>query len=314
MRMEQLNGNPKVNRNLRINRSFSIKNDITLFLGDCLKFLRTVSDEEIQLVITSPPYNVGKEYEKRSDIEKYLDEQGSVIEECCRILKDSGSVCWEVGNYVQRGEVFPLDILLYDIFKKQGFQLRNRIIWYFGHGLHCKKRFSGRYETILWFTKSNEYTFNLDSVRIPQKYPGKKHFKGPNVGEYSGNPKGKNPTDVWDIPNVKNNHIEKTCHPCQFPIALAQRLILAFSDAGDIVLDPFMGVGTTAVAGVLNGRKVAGAEIVKKYYDISIERVIKAAKGDLAYRLDIPISQPNGSIKILENPFVDQSRLPIEEV
>lgn len=196
--------------------SFSLENKVTLYHGDCLEFLQTIPNESVQLVVTSPPYNIGKEYEDVLDIEVYKVQQGQVVEECIRVLKPEGSICWEVGNYVTDGEIIPLDILLYDCFKENGLKLRNRIVWHFGHGLHCKNRFSGRYETINWFTKSDEYVFNLDPVRVPQKYPGKKHFKGPNRGKYSGNPKGKNPSDVWDIPNVKANHVERTAAPCQF--------------------------------------------------------------------------------------------------
>jgi adenine-specific DNA-methyltransferase len=127
-----------------------------------------------------------------------------------RLLHPRGSICWQVGNHVDDGEVVPLDIVLYPIFKEHGLKLRNRIVWHFEHGLHCTKRLSGRYETILWFTKSNDYTFNLDPIRVPSKYPGKKHFKGPRAGQLSGNPLGKNPSDVWIFPNVKNNHVEKT--------------------------------------------------------------------------------------------------------
>ena len=116
--------------------------------------------------------------------------------------------------------------------------MRNRIIWHFGHGLHASKRFSGRYETIIWFTKSDNYYFNIDPTRIPQKYPNKKHFKGKKRGELSCNPLGKNPSDVWDIPNVKSNHIEKTDHPCQFPVALVERFILSTTKERDIVFDP----------------------------------------------------------------------------
>lgn len=288
---------------LDIKNSFSEENRATLYLGDCLDFLRQIPYESVQLIVTSPPYNIGKEYEDRLDIAEYVSQQNSVINECIRVLKNEGSICWEVGNYVDKGEIIPLDILLYDCFRTNGMKLRNRIVWHFGHGLHCSKRFSGRYETILWFTKNDEYTFNLDAVRVPQKYPGKKHFKGPNVGKYSGNPKGKNPSDVWDIPNVKSNHIEKTCHPCQFPVALVQRLVLALSDEGDVVFDPFMGVGSTAVAGTINKRKVAGSEIVKEYYDIACERVQLAYQGKLRVRPDKPVYVPTGNLSIAKNPF-----------
>lgn len=175
--------------------------------------------------------------------------------------------------------------------------LKNRIIWHFEHGLHCKKRFSGRYETILWFTKDKKnYVFNLDPVRVPQKYPLKKYFKGPKAGEYSCNPLGKNPGDVWDIPNVKYNHVEKTEHPCQFPVELVQRLILSMSNKGDWVLDPFLGVGTTIIAAILNNRKGAGAEIIEKYIKIAKERIRKAINGTLKIR---PMYKPKYEPKLL---------------
>lgn len=196
-----------------IKTSFSLANRITIYHGDCLEFMKEIPDKSIQLVVTCPPYNIGKPYEKKISLDEYVNQQEVVIRECIRILKNEGSICWQVGNYVEDGEIIPLDILLYNIFKKNGLKLRNRIVWHFGHGLHCSRRFSGRYEVILWFTKGDNYIFNLDAVRIPQKYPSKKYFKGPKAGQYSCHPLGKNPTDVWEIPNVKNNHIEKTIHP-----------------------------------------------------------------------------------------------------
>ncbi len=290
---------------VEIETTFSAENEVTLYPGDCLEFLETVPEETLQLVITSPPYNIGKEYEKILDLEEYAEQQGRVVAECARALRTGGSICWEVGNFVDKGEIIPLDVLLYECFKSQGLKLRNRIVWRFEHGLHCSKRFSGRYETILWFTKGDNYVFNLDPVRVPQKYPGKKHFKGPNAGEFSCNPKGKNPTDVWDIPNVKSNHVEKTCHPCQFPVALVQRLVLALTNGGDIVFDPFLGVGSSAVAAVINDRKAAGSEINNKYYGIACERVRKACQGTLRYRPDKPVHEPAGNLSLLRNPFTD---------
>ncbi len=161
-------------------------------------------------------------------------------------------------------KIIPLDIFLYDTFKNNGMQLRNRIIWHFGHGLHCKKRLSGRYETILWFTKTDDYTFNLDPIRVPQKYPNKKHFKGDKRGQLSCNPLGKNPSDIWDIPNVKNNHPEKTEHPCQFPIELIDRLVLSLTNENDIIFDPYLGTGTSVISALRNNRSGIGCEILKK--------------------------------------------------
>jgi len=130
-----------------INQVYSTENK--LILGDTLKTLKNFPDNKFDLIITSPPYNVGKEYETKTSIENYLEQQEEVIEELIRVTSEQGSICWQVGNYVDKGEIFPLDIFYYQIFKRHGLKLRNRIIWHFGHGLHASKRFSGRYETIL---------------------------------------------------------------------------------------------------------------------------------------------------------------------
>ena len=269
---------------LRVSHSYNEESEAVVYKGNCHDFIKTIPDRSVKLVVTSPPYNIGKEYEKRDSLESYCEGQGAIIEESLRILSDDGSICWQVGNYVHNSEILPLDIVLYPIFRKYGLKLRNRIIWHFGHGLHASKRFSGRYESILWFTKGDSYTFNLDAVRVPQKYPGKKHFKGPRTGQLSGNPLGKNPGDIWEIPNVKSNHVEKTIHPCQFPVALIERLILSMTYENETVFDPFLGVGTTIVAAVRNGRRGMGAELLDKYYDIALERIQAALKGTLRTR------------------------------
>lgn len=266
--------------------------------ADNLAFMRPLASESMNLIVTSPPYNIGKAYERRSSLDDYVAQQSQVVSECVRLLAPNGSLCWQVGNHIDKGEVFPLDMVLYPIFKSHGLHLRNRIIWHFGHGLHCQKRFSGRHETILWFTKSDDYYFNLDPVRVPSKYPGKRHFKGPKKGELSGNPLGKNPADVWEIPNVKSNHVEKTVHPCQFPIELVERLVLSMTRPGDSVLDPYMGVGTSVVAALKNDRNGYGCDVVKEYVDVANQRVRALRSGSLAMReLGKPVydpSKPNG--------------------
>lgn len=277
-----------------------------IYNGDALDFLKQLPDQFAQLVVTSPPYNLGKPYETKLDLETYLSQQATIINECVRILDPRGSICWQVGNYVREGEIIPLDILLFPIFSRLGLHLRNRIVWSFGHGLHASKRFSGRYEVILWFTKSDDYVFNLDPVRIPQKYPAKKHFKGPKRGELSGNPLGKNPSDIWEIPNVKANHVEKTSHPCQFPVELIERLVLALSNENDWVFDPFLGVGTTVIAALMHERKAMGTEILKEYYDIAVDRIKQAESGKLRVRpLDRPVYEPNGTSKSIPPKIVN---------
>ena len=282
----------------RHNGTASRESDCVLACEDNLAFMAKLPDASFKLIVTSPPYNVGKSYERRATLEHYLQSQQRVIAECVRLLHPSGSLCWQVGNFVDRGEIVPLDTVLYPIFKAHNLKLRNRIVWHFGHGLHCQKRLSGRYETVSWFTKGDAYTFNLDPIRVPSKYPGKRHFKGPNAGKLSGNPKGKNPTDVWAFPNVKNNHVEKTPHPCQFPVELVERLVLSMTNEGDAVLDPYMGVGTTVVAALLHGREGYGCDIVKEYVEIARQRVQAVRLGTLKTRpMGKPIydpTQPNG--------------------
>jgi adenine-specific DNA-methyltransferase len=273
---------------------------VVLYHGDAMDLLASIPNGTVQLVVTSPPYNIGKAYERRISLDAYLQQQRRVIDEAVRILADTGSICWQVGNFVDRNEIVPLDIVLYQLFKTRGLKLRNRIVWHFEHGLHCSRRLSGRHETILWFTKTDDYVFNLDPVRVPQKYPLKKAFKGPRIGEYTSNPLGKNPGDVWIIPNVKHNHVEKTEHPCQFPVELVDRLVLSLTNRDDWVVDPFIGVGTTAVSAVRHSRRVAGADIIARYLEVARKRITLAAHGMLRIRpMDRPVYEPptNG-----ENP------------
>ncbi|MBN2317031.1 MAG: site-specific DNA-methyltransferase [Sedimentisphaerales bacterium] len=285
-----------------IGTEFNPANTATVYKGGCLDLLASVPDESMQLVVTSPPYNIGKEYEKRLHINEYFEQQREVIHECIRVLRPDGHLCWQVGNYVDKGSILPLDMILYPIFRDAGLKMRNRIIWHFEHGLHCRRRFSGRYETILWFTKEDNYYFDLDPVRVQQKYPGKRHFKGPRAGQYSCNPLGKNPGDVWIIPNVKSNHVEKTIHPCQFPVELIERLVLSLTRPHDSVFDPFLGVGTTILAAVKHDRKGHGSEVVSEYVKIAKERIQKLADGRLRTRpMNTPVFDPKGAGQKLTN-------------
>lgn len=272
---------------MRTNKVARLAVDKNAFMAceDNLAFMRTLQSGSMKLIVTSPPYNIGKSYERRkSTLDRYINDQAAVIAECVRLLHPNGSLCWQTGNHVQNGEVFPLDMVLYHVFKDHGLKLRNRIVWHFEHGLHCSKRLSGRHETILWFTKGDEYTFNLDSIRVPSKYPGKKYFKGPKIGQLSGNPLGKNPGDVWIFPNVKNNHVEKTVHPCQFPVELVERLVLSLTETGDNVFDPYMGVGSSVVAAIKQDRIGYGCDTEKKYVDVAWQRVHELRAGTLKTR------------------------------
>jgi len=259
--------------------------DYAIWQGDTEALLTAIPMEPVfDLVVSSPPYNIGKSYEKKGALEDYLQWQERILDLIIPRVKDTGSICWQVGNFVDNGMIVPLDIEMAYIFKKHGLKLRNRIIWHFGHGLHNKHRFSGRYEVVMWYSKTDDYQFDLDPVRIPAKYPGKRHFKGPKKGLLSGNPLGKNPEDVWSIPNVKANHIEKTNHPCQFPVGLIERLVLSMTKPGQLVFDPFAGVGSSGVAAALHERRFIGCELIADYAEQAKERIDAALAGTARYR------------------------------
>jgi adenine-specific DNA-methyltransferase len=298
-----------------ISAEFSADEHIVVAESDTLEALKKLPASSFKLAVSSPPYNIGKEYEKQIELQHYLDWQSEILKELARVVSDDGSIVWQVGNFVDDGEVFPLDIYFYPIIKALGLQLRNRIVWHFDHGLHATKRFSGRYEVLLWFTKSKDYTFNLDSVRVPSKYPGKLHYKGDKKGQPSGNPLGKNPSDYWaiisqewengiiEIPNVKSNHPEKTSHPCQFPIELIERCVLALTNENDWVIDPFGGVGSSLIAAIKNGRRGMVIDRDPQYITIAKERISAFQEGFLKIRpLGKPVHKPSGKEKVAQMP------------
>lgn len=295
--------------------------DAEFFTGDVLTAIKSVPRKSCDLIISSPPYNIGKDYERFSKLsfDEYLKWQDNVIAALIERMSDSGSICWQVGAYVKNGESIPLDVYFYHSFKTRGLKLRNRIIWRFNFGLNSTMRLSGRYETILWFTKSDNYKFNLNPIRVSQLYPGKRHAKSRKQGSGlpSGNPLGKNPGDywefsavqqfrndpIWDIPNVKANHPEKTSHPCQFPIELVERCVLALTDKGDTVLDPFVGTGTTVIAAIKHGRRGIGIDRNSAFLKLARERVVSFRKGTLNFRpIGRPIHRPNPTDKVAMRP------------
>ncbi|MBW4669128.1 MAG: site-specific DNA-methyltransferase [Cyanomargarita calcarea GSE-NOS-MK-12-04C] len=244
-----------------------------IVLGNCKSLLSNLPDECVDLIVSSPPYNLGKEYEAKQALNKYLEEQTFILQECSRILKKTGSLFWQVGAFADKGTIIPLDIRFFPILESCGLIPRNRIIWARQHGLHAQKKFSCRHETILWFTKTDDYIFNLDAIRVPQKYQNKKHYRGERKGELSCNPDGKNPGDIWLFRNVKHNHEEQTIHPCQFPEDLVARIVLATTLKDDLVFDPYMGTGTVAIVAKDYGRHFMGTEIDPAYHEVALRRL-----------------------------------------
>lgn len=273
----------------------------TIYPGDCRDLLKSLPDESVDLIVSSPPYNLGKEYEARIELQHYLDDQKKVLAECARVLKSTGSIFWQVGAYSNAGIFIPLDIRFFPILEDLGLWPRNRILWVRQHGLHATRKFSCRHESILWFTKTDKHKFNLDAIRVPQKWQNKKSYRGENKGELTCNPDGKNPGDVWLFRNVKHNHEEQTIHPCQFPEDMIARIILATTEPGDVVLDPYMGTGTVAVVARDHGRDFLGAEVDEKYLEVASRRLSGLPNADGVF----------ANLKCLRD-YVERTGEPIE--
>ncbi len=212
------------------------------------------------------------------------------------------------------GEVFPLDILYYPIFKKLNLYLRNRIIWHFGHGLHASRRFSGRYGDHLMVHEKQENTCSIWMLFECHRNTRQATLQRPNVGKPSGNPFGQEPSDIWqivlrdweealwDVPNLKSNHPEKTAHPCQFPIELVERCVLALTNEGDWVLDPYAAC-SSLLASIMHNRRAAGSGKEDEYVQIARERLTDYFNGNLRVRpLGKPVFQPTGKEKASRVP------------
>ena len=246
----------------------------TIIHGDTLQTLKKFPSNKINLIITSPSYMLGKEYDRERSLEEYKKYHSDVIKECHRVLTENGALYWNVAQTPWNGEILPLGAIFYDILKKENFYLKNWIIWHFEGGLNAKKRLSGRYENILWMVKDKEnFVFNLDDIRIPAKWHMDKRC----------NPKGKNPTDfwtevdyVWDINRVVNVSKEKTAHPTQFPEKMIKRIIKSGSNKDDIVMDIFSGSGTVMKVAEEEGRKWIGIDKELKYCKIALKRVMSS--------------------------------------
>ncbi len=252
--------------------------DCTLICGDILNVLGTVENDSIDLVVTSPPYNIGKEYETKLELDEYVTWCAQWLGELFRVVKSTGSLWLNLG-YVEvadRGRAVPLPYLMWD---KSPFYLLQEVVWHYGAGVAARRAFSPRNEKWLWYVKDPvNYYFDLDAVRDPNvKYPHQK-----KNGKLKCNPIGKNPGDVWIIPKVTSGSgrasPERTSHPAQFPTALIKRIIRACSREEDVVLDPFAGSGSTLEASLLERRRGLGIEIRPDYCAIAKQRLQKGAQ------------------------------------
>ena len=245
-----------------------------LYQGDSIEILEKLRthDLQIDLTLTSPPYNIGKEYERPMPVEEYVKWCSRWMGQIYDLTKKNGAFWLNVGylEVPKKGLCVPIPYLLWD---RSDFYLLQEVVWKYGAGVSAKRRLSPRNEKWLFYVKNpKDYTFNLDEIRDPNvKYPNQK-----KNGKYRCNPLGKNPSDVWEFPKVttgsKRSSRERTGHPAQFPLAVVERIIRASSNKAEIVIDPFAGSASAGIAAYGLGRVFVGLEINADYCQMAVDR------------------------------------------
>lgn len=249
-----------------------------IYSGDCMDLMSRITEPTVDLTVTSPPYNIGKEYEKILSLDEYLDWCERWIGEIHRVTVPNGTFWLNLGyvSIPKRAKAIPLPYLLWD---RSPFFMVQEVVWHYGAGVAAKLFYSPRNEKFIWYVKDpDDYVFNLDDVRDPNvKYPNQK-----KNGKLKCNTIGKNPTDVWQFPKVTSGRNrsskERTPHPAQFPVAVIDRIIKASSNEGDLILDPFLGSGSTIEVALANRRLAVGFEIKEEYVEIAVQRIESAIK------------------------------------
>lgn len=257
-----------------LGRPYYENENVLLYNGDCVELMKQIASKvRVDLTVTSPPYNIGKEYEVVVSLDKYVAWSKKWIDLVHEITSENGAFWLNLGyvSIPNKAKAVPLSYLLWD---KIPFFLIQEVVWNYAAGVAGKTFLSPRNEKFLWHVKNQKnYVFNLDAIRDTNvKYPNQK-----KNGKLKCNPLGKNPTDVWQISKVTSgkdrSSSERTSHPAQFPIELISRIIRASTNENQTIFDPFLGSGSSAVAAIMNKRKVIGFEVRKDYLDITIKRV-----------------------------------------
>lgn len=237
---------------------------IHLVLGDCIKELKSIDSNSVDLIIADPPYNVGKDYGNGSDsqdFDEYMSFTKQWLTECHRVLKSDGTIYVFIGfRYIS----YLFRIMEEDL----NMNFVNWISWHYTQGIGKTKGFSPRHDDILMFSKTDKYKFNLDDVRVPQKYYRKVN-----------NMRGANPGDVWEVSHIHYCQKGRQQHPTQKPEALIERMVLASSNEGDLVVDPFSGSGTTMRVCQQLDRNGIGIELNEEYIVQTKERLDRKFEG-----------------------------------
>jgi len=222
--------------------------------GDALKVLPTWPEGCVDLVFADPPFNIGYDYDRYDDNrppQEYLDWTERWIDACLRVLKAEGTI------WIAIGDEYAAEIR---VRMRSRATLRNWVVWHYTFGQNCKRKFNRSHTHLFYFVKDpKRFTFNADAVRVPSA-------RQTTYNDKRANPKGKLPNDVWTFSRVCGTFRERVgWHPCQMPVELLERIVLACSRPGEVVLDPFAGSGTTLVAAARNDRRWVGVELSEDY-------------------------------------------------
>jgi DNA modification methylase len=240
-----------------------------IICGDCIEVLSKVSRPFADLVFADPPFNIGYKYDKYNDKQKrenYIAWTKDWMMVCKKVLKPHGSF------YIAIGDEYAANVRV--IADELGLFLRNWIIWHYTFGQQTKNKFARAHTHIFYFVRDRKnFTFNEHAVRVPSD-------RQLIYNDRRANPAGKMPDDVWDgYPRVCGTFKERAgWHPCQMPENLLKRIIAVSTKAGDCVLDPFSGSGTTLTAAKQLGRNYVGVEISKKYVENAEKRLAELEK------------------------------------
>lgn len=250
-----------------------------IYVGDSIQWLASLESESVDLIVADPPYNINKaEWDSFESQQAYVDWSLNWIEQAARVLKPTGTL------YVCGFSESLADIKLPAL---RFFAGCRWLVWHYKNKANLRSDWGRSHESILHFRKGKEFTFNVDDVRIPYgnhtvKYPERTQAETSQYGNGRSNgkkqtwrphPRGAKPRDVIEIPTTCNGMNETTPHPTQKPEELVRKLVLASSNEGDLVIDPFLGSGTTAVVAEQLKRRWQGCDLSQEYCQWAIERI-----------------------------------------
>ena len=276
-----------------------------ILVGDCINELKKIATASVDLIFADPPYNIKKaDWDNFESNDHYVAWSRDWLEQAARVLKKNGTL------YVCGFSEILADV---KVVAMPFFKGCRWIVWHYKNKANLGGDWGRSHESIVHFRKGKDFTFNIDEIRIPYgahtlKYPSHPQAETSNFGKNGNgkhrenwipNPKGAKPKDVMDIPTTCNGMGEKTPHPTQKPEELLRKLVLASSNPGDLVADPFSGSGTTSVVAEQLGRRWLACDNSREYNEWAINRldcVVRRSEAEWI-RFDAETAQRRESIR-----------------